>query len=519
MPQLDIFTFSSTVIYTGVIFIIFHFLLHIIFLPAIGKGLKVRHLMLKKINDERTGGFRIHSEEEAFFNTRAAVKKINDLEKKEKVYKEFFQNITWKIKKKIMERVELTGKGIGNNITVIKKLSEGLVNSSIWFSGVSHYIKFISKRKSFIVEGPVNLPLILNNRHVNVMKKKRNTSLILLNTRHVLYSRSNNEVYFFSSSMVSVLFENIILSISSHWGDYRSYIDIGGKIKKGYPVLLHALPCANQLMLLFSFGFRDENPVDRGYDGDEERDEGPGDQGSQGDPGDDGDKERPITAAEAAADAEVLRIGHWLEEVKMHGRMLKLHLILAKKDVKAVRELGRMCGVSARKLDKSLLAKYKQKLKEVKMRDNSELSVFAGYTLANFELLRKTRGGTPKEHFYIFRFKLLRKAVKENALDVKDIEEEYLEARKKQQRVRWEADWLAGWEADDDDNDEDDDDDDDNDEGAEEKRASGIILYREEAVEERRKKTLLERVKAVYVQVFVVCISMFTKLKRLLKRE
>jgi hypothetical protein len=86
MPQLDIFTFSSTVFYTGVIFIIFHFLVHIIFLPAIGKSLKVRNLMLKKINDERTGRFIIHSEEEAFFNLRAAVKKINNLEKKEKVY-------------------------------------------------------------------------------------------------------------------------------------------------------------------------------------------------------------------------------------------------------------------------------------------------------------------------------------------------------------------------------------------------------------------------------------------------
>jgi hypothetical protein len=62
--------------------------------------------MLKKINDERTGGFRIHSEEEVFSNLRAAVKKINDLEKKEKVYKESLENITWKIKKKIMEREE-----------------------------------------------------------------------------------------------------------------------------------------------------------------------------------------------------------------------------------------------------------------------------------------------------------------------------------------------------------------------------------------------------------------------------
>jgi hypothetical protein len=169
-----------------------------------------------------------------------------------------FQNITWKIKRNIMERVELMGKGIGNNINVIKKLSEGLLNSFICFSGFSHYIKFISKKKSLIVEGPVNLPLILNNRHVNVMKKKRNTSLFLLNTRHVLSSRSNNEVYFFSSSRVSVLFENIILSISSHWGDYRSYIDIGGKFKKGYPILLHALPAENTLMLLF---FDDKNIV------------------------------------------------------------------------------------------------------------------------------------------------------------------------------------------------------------------------------------------------------------------
>lgn len=81
MPQLDVFTFSTTVFYTSLLFIILHFSLHVVYLPAIGKALKVRYLIGKKIKKEvLEGTFRIHGGEEEFRNLKVAVKKINNVD-------------------------------------------------------------------------------------------------------------------------------------------------------------------------------------------------------------------------------------------------------------------------------------------------------------------------------------------------------------------------------------------------------------------------------------------------------